>query len=301
MPSPVRLACALSAAAFACAVHAADPGFDTATIQKLTGLEGRFDETDEKVFRVSLPRSEPKVGVDRWPVPPAMALTSWAAFTAVKSGTLMVGDLVLFEDEVNPAMSAALDAGLEVTGLHGRFFFDRPRVHFMRIGAIGDASRLAGGVRAVVDRVAQVRSARAVPADAFPGNIAAPSSITPAPLQEVFGRAVQARDGMATVVIGRTAEFRGETLGAAMGVASRATFAGSDEQAVVDGEFALRDDELQTVLKALRAGGIQVVAIHQRMTHEQPRILYVHYWGKGKAVDLASAVQKALNAQRMVM
>ncbi len=229
----------------------------------------------------------------------------------------MFGDLVLFEDEVNPAMSAALDAGLEVTGLHGRFFFDRPRVHFMRIGAIGDASRLAGGVRAVVDRVAQVRSARAMPADAFPGDIAAPSSITPAPLQEVFGRAVQARDGMATVVIGRTAEFRGETLGAAMGVASRAmrvavwqstagrtargAFAGSDEQAVVDGEFALRDDELQTVLKALRAGGIQVVAIHQRMTHEQPRILYVHFWGKGKAVDLASAVQKALNAQRMVM
>jgi hypothetical protein len=113
---------------------------------------------------------------------------------------MLMGDTVLFEDEVNPAMSAALAAGLEVTALHNHFFW--------------------------------------------------------------------------------------------------AAFAGSDEQAVVDGDFAMREDELQPVLKAMRSEGINIVAIHQHMTHENPRILFLHYWGKGKAVDLARAVKKALAAQQ---
>ncbi|MBC7395068.1 MAG: DUF1259 domain-containing protein [Variovorax sp.] len=294
-----RVVLALAAAVFVSAAHAADPALDTAAIEDITGLKGKYNEA-EKVFKVSKPRTEVKVTVDRWSLPPFMGITSWAAFTPMNSGAMLMGDTVLFEDEVNPAMSAALDAGLEVTALHNHFFFDQPKVYFMHISGMGDPRKLASGVKAVYDRVAQVRAAQPAPGNAFPSEIAQSSSITPGPIQAVFGMPVQSENGMAKVVIGRTAQMHGQTVGNEMGVNTWAAFAGSDEQAVVDGDFAMREDELQTVLKAMRADGIHIVAIHQHMTYETPRILFLHYWGKGKAVDLAMSVKKALNAQQAV-
>ena len=106
---------------------------DTAVIEEATGLKGTFSK-EENVFKVSKPRSDIKIAVDDWTMPPFMGLTSWAAFTPAHDGqTMMMGDTVLFEDEVNPAMSAALDNGLEVTALHNHFFFDEPKVYFMHI------------------------------------------------------------------------------------------------------------------------------------------------------------------------
>ena len=293
------IALALTAAGFVSVAHAADPALDSAAIESATGLKGSYNEA-EKVFKVSKPRNDVKMSVDRWAMPPFMGLTSWAAFTPMRGGAMLMGDTVLFEDEVNPAMSAALDAGLEVTALHNHFFFDQPKVYFMHIGGMGDARKLAVGVKAVYDRVAQVRAAQPTPGNAFPADIAEASSITPGPIQAVFGTKVQSQDGMAKVVIGRTTQMHGRAVGNEMGVNTWAAFAGSDEQAVVDGDFAMREDELQTVLKTLRGEGIQVVAIHQHMTHEIPRILFLHYWGKGKAVDLAMSVKKALNPQQAV-
>ena len=294
-----RIVLAFAAIGFVCMAHAADPALDTAAIESATGLKGTYNEA-EKVFKVSKPRSDVKVSVDRWTMPPFMGLTSWAAFTPMKGGAMLMGDTVLFEDEVNPAMSAALDAGLEVTALHNHFFFDQPKVYFMHIGGMGDARKLAAGVKAVYDRVAQVRAAQPAPGNAFPADIAETSSITPGPIQAVFGTKVQSQDGMAKVVIGRTVQMHGKTVGNEMGVNTWAAFAGSDEQAVVDGDFAMREDELQTVLKTMRGEGIHIVAIHQHMTHEKPRVLFLHYWGKGKAIELAMSVKKALNAQQAV-
>jgi hypothetical protein len=196
-------------------------------------------------------------------------------------------------------MSAALDNGLEVTALHNHFFFDHPKVYFMHIGGMGDTRRLAAAVKAVYDRVAQVRAARATPASAFPGDIPSPSSISAEPLEAVFGTKAQASNGMAKVVIGRSAQMHGTAVGNEMGVNTWAAFAGSDEQAVVDGDFAMLEGELQTVLKTLRGEGINIVAIHQHMTNESPRYVFLHYWGKGKAVDLARAVKKALDTQSL--
>jgi len=211
---------------------------------------------------------------------------------------MVMGDTVLLEDEVNPAMSAALDAGLEVTALHNHFFFDQPRVFFMHIGGMGDTARMARAVKAVYDRIAQVRSAQATPASAFPGDIPATSSISAAPIEDVFGMKAQSSNGMVKVVVGRKATMHGVEIGNEMGVNTWAAFAGSDQQAVVDGDFAMLESELQTVLKTLRSEGIQIVAIHQHMTNESPRYVFLHYWGKGKAVDLARAVKRALNTTR---
>ena len=197
-------------------------------------------------------------------------------------------------------MSAALDAGLEVTALHNHFFFDHPKVFFMHIGGVGDTRQLARAVRAVYDRVGQVRAAQTTPASNFPGDIPSPSNITAGPIEEALGIKSQSMDGMVKVVIGRTAKLHGITVGNEMGVNTWAAFAGSDEQAVVDGDFAMHENELQTVLKAMRKADINIVAIHHHMTHEEPRYVFLHYWGKGKAVDLAKAVKKALVAQQAV-
>jgi len=289
---------ALLAAVGTPAVRAADPPLDTAAIESITGITGTMNQA-ENVFKISKPRTDIKPGVDRWTLPPFMGITSYAAFMPIVGGAMVMGDTVLLEDEVNPAMSAALDAGLEVTALHNHFFFDQPKIYFMHIGGMGDTARLARAVKAVYDRIAQVRSRQATPASAFPGDIPAASGISAAPIEDVFGMKSQSSNGMVKVVIGRKATMHGVEVGNEMGVNIWAAFAGSDQQAVVDGDFAMLESELQTVLKTMRAEGINIVAIHQHMTEETPRYVFLHYWGKGKAVDLARAVKKALSTQRL--
>src|SRR5215217_9432189 len=137
----------------------AQAALDTAKIDSITGLKGTWNEA-EKVHKVSQPRTDLPVSVDGWTMPPFMGLTSWAAFTEGGTAEVMVaGDLVLFEDEVNPVMSAALDAGLSVTALHNHFFFDDPKVYFMHIGGEGTAEKLAAGVKAALDKVKEIRGA----------------------------------------------------------------------------------------------------------------------------------------------
>lgn len=272
---------------------------DIATIERITGLRGTLSTT-EPVFKLTKPRDDVKVSVDGMPLPPFMGLSSWAAFSAHGGQLMMMGDTVLFEDEVNPAMSAALDAGLEVTALHNHFFFDQPRVYFMHIGGVGSAEELAGGVRRLQDTVVQIRRARPQPAGRFDGGTPRRNRISAEPLEQMLDTRGEAKDGMFKVTIGRNASMHGVTIGKEMGVNTWAGFAGTDDAAVVDGDFAVLADELQPVLRAMRGAGINIVAIHQHMTAEEPRMLFLHYWGKGPARDLAAGVKKALEAQASV-
>ena len=279
----------------------APAALDTAQIEQLTGLKGAFNK-DENVFKVSKPRSDVKIMVDGWPMPPFMGLTSWAAFTPAHNGqTMLMGDTVLLEDEVNPVMSAALDAGLEVTALHNHFFFDEPKVYFMHIGGMGEVSTLASGVRKVYDKIAEVRAADPESQKTFSSaKIVATNSISSEPLEVILHTKGQAKDGMFKVVIGRPASMHGTPVAKEMGVNTWAAFAGSDDETVVDGDFAMTENELQTVLKSMRKEGINIVAIHQHMTHEEPRILFLHYWAKNKAAALAQSLKNVLDAQAHV-
>jgi hypothetical protein len=264
---------------------------DTARIDQITGLKGKFNEKDG-VYKVTFPRSDAKIIVDGWAMPPFMGLGTWAAFTATQTGAMVMGDTVLFEDEVNAAMSAALDNGLNVTALHNHFFFDRPKVYFMHIEGEGTADKLAGAVRKVYDSIKQTRAATPQPKDSFGGkSLSERSSITAGPLDEIFGAQGEAKDGMVKFTFGHPAKMHGVTLGNSMGVNTWAAFAGSDDNAIVDGDFAVTEDELQPVLKSLLKEKINIVAIHQHMTHEEPRIMFFHYWGRGTAKDLAQAIK----------
>ncbi len=270
---------------------------DTAKIDQLTGLKGKLNEK-EGVYRVTFPRSDVKVSVDGWTMPPFMGLGTWAAFTKGLSAEAMVmGDTVLFEDEVNPAISTALDNGLNVTALHNHFLFDHPKVYFMHLEGHGTTEQLAGAVRKVYDKIKQIRAADPQPKDSFGATaLPAENSISPGPLNDIFKMSGEAEDGMVKFTIGHRATMHAVKIDNAMGVNTWMAFAGSDENAVVDGDFAVTEDQLQPALKAIRAGGINIVAIHSHMTYEQPRILFFHYWGRGPAKKLAEAIQGALLA-----
>jgi hypothetical protein len=267
----------------------------------VAGVTGGKPEQAEAAVKVSFPRTDVAVDIDGWAsVPPFMGLTSWAAFTpAEKPGVeaMVMGDLVLFEDEVNPVLSALLDHGVEVTALHNHFFFDRPHVFFMHIGGEGTTAGLAGGVRAALDAVKRVRAQSPQPRSTFGGApLPVPSRIDASKLDAVLGAKGTAKDGMYKAVFGRKATAAcGCAVGKAMGVNTWAAFAGSDDAAVVDGDFAVTEGELQPVLKALRGGGIAIVAIHHHMTGEHPRILFLHYWGRGASAELARTVKAALD------
>src|SRR5213592_4136189 len=140
---------------------------NTARIDELTGLKGKMNEK-EGVYKITFPRSNVKVVVDGWTMPPFMGLGTWAAFTkGAHTEAMVMGDTVLFEDEVNPAMSAAVDNGLNVTALHNHFFFDQPNVFFMHIEGEGTAEKLASAVKKVYDAPKQIRAASQKPKDSF--------------------------------------------------------------------------------------------------------------------------------------
>src|SRR6266511_5999392 len=152
-------------AAFIYTSLAAD--LNTARIDELTGLKGKMNER-EGVYKVTFPRDDLKVVVDGWTMPPFMGLSTWAAFTkGARTEAMVMGDTILFEDEVNAAMSAALDNGLSVTALHNHFFFDHPKVFFMHIEGEGTVEKLASAVKKVYDTTKTIRGPDPKPKDSF--------------------------------------------------------------------------------------------------------------------------------------
>jgi uncharacterized protein DUF1259 len=270
-------------------------GLDTANIEALTGAKGALD-AKEGAFKVSVPRSDLSVTAAGVKMTPPLGLTSWAAFKRAGDHVVVMGDLVLLEDQVNPVMSAALDNGLEVTALHNHFFWDTPKVMFMHIGGHGGETALATGVGKVFARIRETAGGKGevATADIDP----AKTTLDPKKIDALLGRTGTLGGGVYKVVIGRSTRMDAHDMGATMGVNTWAAFAGSDERAVVDGDFAMAESELQDVLKALRGAGIAVVAIHQHMAGEEPRILFLHYWGIGRTEDLARGLRAALDKTR---
>jgi hypothetical protein len=275
-------------------VWAADPALDTAKIEQLTGGKGELN-TQEGVFKVSVPRSDLAVTVAGVKMTPPLGLTSWAAFQPMGSQTMVMGDLVLLEDQVNPVMSAALTNGIEVTALHNHFFWDSPKVMFMHIGGLGSTEALAGAVGKVFATIKETSGGKgSVPhAELEP----AKTSLDPKVIEEILGVKGQMANGVYKVTIGRTTKMHDHEVGNTMGVNTWAAFVGSDDTAAVDGDFAMLESELQPVLKALRGAGINIVAIHHHMAMESPRVLFLHYWGVGPTRALATGLKAALATQ----
>lgn len=256
--------------------------------------------TDDGVIRIGWSRTDVEVTVDGMPLPPAAGLGSWAAFTATEDGAMVMGDTVVFQDEVDAAMDAAFAHGLSVTALHNHFFYDSPRVFFMHIGGAGEQQVLAAGVKAVWDAIRAVREGAPQPASGFGGAAPVAGELDADVLSEIVGHPAAVNGGVAKITIARTGHARGHEIGGSMGLTTWAAFTGSDERASIDGDFIMTGEEVQPVLRALREGGLHVVALHNHMLDEQPGFYFTHYWGKGSAADLARAFRGALDAQAAI-
>lgn len=265
---------------------------DTTAIESLTGAKGSLDEK-EGVFKVSVPRKDLSVNVAGVMMTPPMGLTSWAAFRRAGKDYMVMGDLVLLQNQVGPVMSSALDNGLEVTALHNHFIWDSPRIMFMHIGGMGPERELAIAVGHVFETIKET-SGRPDQPDI--GINPAQSSLDQAKLDSALHLNGVYKDGVYKFAVGRTTRMHDVIVGNQMGVNTWGAFAGSGAKAIVDGDFALHESELQNVLKILCKSDINVVAIHQHMIGEEPRIIFLHYWGVAPALMLAKALRRALDA-----
>jgi Domain of Unknown Function (DUF1259) len=267
---------------------------NTGRIEQLTSVKGQLNER-EGVFKVSLPQTDLTVTVAGVKVTPPMGLTSWAAFMRAGDQTMVMGDTVLLEDQVNPVMDTALDNGLEVTALHNHFLWDSPKVMFMHIGGRGPEEKLAAAVGKLFGKIKETSGSpgHGPQATLDPRT----TSLDPKRIDAILGITGEMGNGVYKATFGRTTRMDGHEVGNAMGVNTWAAFAGSDATAAVDGDFVMLESELQPVLKALRHAGINIVAIHNHMEMESPRVVFLHYWGIGPTVDLAKGLKAALDTQ----
>jgi hypothetical protein len=254
--------------------------------------------TKDGIVRIAWARTDVSVTVDGMPLKPFAGLGSWAAFTPAPHGAMVMGDTVVFEDEVTPAMDAAFAGGLEVTALHNHFFHDEPKVYFMHIGGQGEPEKLAVAVKGVWDAIKKVRSEHAAPGKLFAGDIPKPGKIDSSAIEKALGHKSETQQGVVKVTIGREGLMHGVKVGGSMGLTTWAAFSGSEALAAVDGDFIMTAAEVQAVLRALRQAGIHIVALHNHMIGEQPAFYFTHFWGKGRAEDLAKGVKFALDAQK---
>lgn len=273
----------------------AEPGLDADQIARVAGVKATMAK--DGVVRIGWPRTDVTVQVDGMPLKPFAGLGSWAAFAPMKHGAMVMGDTVVFQDEVTPAMDAAFAGGLEVTALHNHFFFDEPKVYFMHIGGRGEPEKLAAAIKRVWDVIKKVRVDRPEPARHFPGPTPVAGKLDGTAIEQVLGHKSETQQGVVKVTIGREGAMHGMKVAGSMGLTTWAAFSGSDKLAAVDGDFIMTAPEVQPVLRALRKAGIHIVALHNHMVGEQPVFYFTHFWGKGPAQELTQGLKSALDVQ----
>lgn len=249
------------------------------------------------VVTITWLRTDVSVTVDGLKLPPPAGLGSWAAFMPTPDGAMVMGDTVVFQDEVDAAMDAAFAHGLEVTALHNHFFYSDPPVFFMHINGQGDPVALAQGVKAVWAAIRSVRTLRTVPAGHFPGGVPAPGHLDAMAISSALGLTVTDNHGVLKASFGRTSSMGGMAIGGTSGLTTWVAFVGSDRLSVADGDFIMYGRDVQVVLHALRRAGFHVVALHNHMIGEKPIVYFTHFWGKGSALDLARSFKSVLDAQ----
>ena len=290
---PIRiLLSAMCIAAFAQFSGAQEVPSDYQQVLKIVGKQGDYKSN---VLKVNVPRNDLHMKIAGYAVPTPFGFGGWFAMTKGDGGEdVVMGDLVLTQEEVNPVMSALLDHGLEVTALHNHFFWDDPRVFFMHIHGHGKALDLANELKPAIDLIGQSRS----PAGQTPTAAPKQSTLDTAKITKIVGHAGEQNGPVYKITLGRDdldVKEMGAKINARMGLNTWAAFVGTNEDAAVAGDIAMLESEVQPTLTALRAHGLDVVAIHHHMINSQPVIIFLHYWGRGPAEKLATGFKAALD------
>ena len=267
-----------------------------AEYQQVLSTLGKQGDFKDNVLKVNIPRNDVKVTVAGVSTPTPFGFGGWVAMTKGDGGhQVLMGDLVLLQDEVNPVMSALLDNGFDVTALHNHFFWDEPRMYYMHVHGHGTASELAQKLKPAIALIGKSSSG---PAPAPPAAAAPQNALNTARLAEVVGAQGEQSGAVYKITLPRSdlkvAEM-GATINARMGLNTWAAFTGTNDKAAIAGDVAMLESEVTPVLKALRKNGLDVVAIHHHMTADRPMIIFLHYWGTGPADKLAAGFKAAVN------
>jgi hypothetical protein len=262
--------------------------------QKVDDTLGRKPAVTGDVHRYGFARSDLMVNLDGVTIKPALALGGWVAFKPMPGGVMAMGDLVLLEQEINPVMQKMISGGLEITAVHNHLLRASPATFYMHIAGHGDAVRIATALR---DALAESKTPLSVPASSSP-----PPAIEleTTQLDQIIGGKGQVNGGVYQVSVARrdavddagVAMSPSAALGLATGINFQPTGGG---KAAVTGDFVLSSDEVNPVLKTLRANGIEVTALHSHMLTEQPRLFFMHFWANDDAIKLARGLRAALD------
>lgn len=266
--------------------------------QEVLKLLGRTGDFKANVLKVNVPRNDLHVSIAGNSAPTPFGFGGWVAMTKGERGEeVLMGDLVLLQEEVNPVMSSLLEHGLDVTALHNHFFWDEPRLFFMHIHGHGKAARLAEQVKPALDLIGH--AGPLPPGSATAKALPSQPPLDTAKLAKIAGHDGEQLGAVYKITVGRddlSVKEMGATINVRMGLNTWAAFTGSEDHAIVAGDVAMLEAEVTPVLKALRSHGLDVVAIHHHMTTAQPTIIFLHYWGEGPAEQLAGGFRAALDA-----
>jgi hypothetical protein len=274
------------------AKHQAFKPIDTATIARIIGVAGKSNNGE---YKITIPQNDLSVKVDDFKIIPAMGLGTWIAFTPAKNGVMMMGDLVVTETDLGPVQQEIIRQGLTSTAIHNHFVRNHPNILFMHLGGSGDTEEMAQKAKAVLDRITQLRGGD--PAKGTASNENIQNTLDTKKLDEIIGHKAEMTKGVYKYTIGRPdvkLKEHGVPVSTFLGFNTWAAFQGTPDNAAVAGDFAMLENEVEPVLKALIENGIEVVALHNHMVHEQPRIFFLHYWGVGNAEKLAQGLRAAL-------
>jgi Domain of Unknown Function (DUF1259) len=275
---------------FSASVFAQDMPGDYQEVLKSLDRKGDFKAG---VLKVNIPRNDLKMTVQGFSTPTPFGFGGWVALTKAEDGSdVMMGDLVLLQEEVNPVLSALLDNGIDVTALHNHLFWDDPKVFYMHVHGMGKAADLARRVKTGLDLIGKVKPEAAAPA------IAGGTALDTAKLAKIVGHEGEPSGAVYKITVGRDdlgMKEHGAVINARMGLNTWAAFVGTQEDAAIAGDVAMLENEVTPVLKALRKNGLDVVAIHHHMTGDRPVVIFLHYWGRGPAEKLATGFKAALD------
>jgi hypothetical protein len=265
--------------------------------QQVLKIVGKTGDYKSNVLKVNIPRNDLHMTIAGYSVPTPFGFGGWFAMTKGDGGEeVLMGDLVLTQEEVNPVMSALLDHGLEVTALHNHFFWDDPRVFFVHIHGHGKATDLADQIKPAVDLIGHATTAATAPKSTT--SAPAAGALDTARIAKIVGHEGEQNGPVYKITIGRddlSVKEMGATINARMGLNTWAAFVGTNDDAVVAGDIAMLESEVPPTLKALRSHALDVVAIHHHMINSRPMVIFLHYWGRGPAEKLATGFKAALD------
>jgi len=260
--------------------------------KKVDTALGKTAAVSGEVHRYGFPRSDLQVTVDGVAIKPALALGGWAAFTPMGGGAMVMGDLVLLETEINPVMGKLIEGGIEITAVHNHLLRANPETFYMHIGGHGDPVKMAEVIRSALalSKTPFDPPAAPAPAPAIDLDIAQ--------LDQIIGAKGQANGGVYQFNVPRRDPIteNGITVPTAMGSANAINFQPTNGgKAAITGDFVMTSNEVNPMIKALRANGIEVTALHSHMLTEQPRVFFMHFWANDDALKLAGGIRSALD------